>query len=56
MRIMRIFYRDIFPYILMPQFGGSFQKWGGDADIVELECIDNTNTVKKELRRIRNND
>lgn len=48
------FYHDIFPYIMMLQFGGSFPaEWGVDPDIVELECPDRTNVVKIELQRIR---
>lgn len=47
------FYHDIFPYIVMLQFGGSFPMKWGDPDLVELECIDRQNAVKIELRRIR---
>ena len=48
------FYHDIFPYITMLQFGGSFpDTWGEDPDVVEWECPDRTNAVKIELRRIR---
>ncbi|MFX1446241.1 MAG: TIGR04076 family protein [Promethearchaeota archaeon] len=48
------FYHDIFPYIIMLQFGGSFpEKWVSDPDIVELECMDRFNVVKIELRRIK---
>ncbi|MFX0032982.1 MAG: TIGR04076 family protein [Candidatus Hodarchaeota archaeon] len=48
------FYHDIFPYIIMLQFGGSFPSdWGNDPDIVELECIDKINTVTIELRRVK---
>ncbi len=43
------FYHDIFPYIVMLQFGGSFP-WG-DQDVLELECMDRTNAVTLELRR-----
>ena len=50
------FYHDIFPYIIMLQFGGSFPaEWGGDPDVVELECPDRTNVVKIELKRVRDN-
>ena len=46
------FYHDAFPYIIMLQFGGGFSvSWGGP-DVVELECMDRTNAVKMELRRI----
>ncbi len=48
------FYHDIFPYIMMLQFGGSFpEKWVEDPEVVELECMDRTNAVKIELRRIK---
>lgn len=51
------FYHDIFPYIIMLQFGGSFPaEWGGDQDVVELECMDKFNAVKIELRRIKSKD
>jgi uncharacterized repeat protein (TIGR04076 family) len=47
------FYHDIFPYIIMLQFGGGFpQEWGGP-DVVELECMDRTNVVKIRLCRIK---
>ena len=48
------FYHDIFPYILMLQFGGSFpESWTQNPDIVELECMDRWNAVKIELKRIK---
>ncbi len=48
------FYHDIFPYIIMLQFGGSYPKeWVADQDVVEFECMDKSNAVKIELRRIR---
>ena len=48
------FYHDIFPYIIMLQFGGSFpEQWVSDPDVVELECMDRHNVVKIELRRIK---
>jgi len=46
------FYHDIFPYIIMLQFGGAFPAEWGDPDVVELECMDRANVVKIELRRI----
>jgi uncharacterized repeat protein (TIGR04076 family) len=47
------FYHDIFPYIIMLQFGGGFPvEWGGP-DVVELECMDRANAVKIELKRMR---
>ena len=48
------FYHDIFPYILMLQFGGSFpENWTQYPDVVELECMDRWNAVKRELKRIK---
>ena len=48
------FYHDIFPYILMLQFGGSFpENWTQNPDVVELECMDRWNAVKIELKRIK---
>jgi len=48
------FYHDIFPYIIMLQFGGEFPKqWGGNPDVVNMECMDKFNLVKIELRRIK---
>jgi uncharacterized repeat protein (TIGR04076 family) len=46
------FYHDIFPYIVMLQFGGGFEE-GGEPDSVELECLDKMNAVTIELRRVR---
>jgi uncharacterized repeat protein (TIGR04076 family) len=47
------FYHDVFPYIIMLQFGGGFPiSWGGP-DVVELECMDRTNAVKLELKRVK---
>ncbi len=43
------FYHDIYPYIAMLQFGGSYP-WG-NPDVVTVECIDHTNLVTLELRR-----
>jgi uncharacterized repeat protein (TIGR04076 family) len=47
------FYHDIFPYIIMLQFGGGFPKEWGSPDVVELECMDRTNLVKIKLRRTK---
>lgn len=47
------FYHDIFPYIIMLEFGGGFPAEWGDPDVVELECVDRVNAVKIELRRIK---
>ena len=47
------FYNDIFPYIIMLQFGGHFPKeWVADSDTIEMECMDRTNIVRIELRRV----
>ncbi len=44
-------YHDIFPYLMMLQFGGGFPKdWGGP-DIVTVDCMDKWNTVTIELKR-----
>ena len=47
------FYHDIFPYIIMLQFGGSFPADWGDTDVVEMDCMDKWNAVTIELRRIK---
>ena len=51
------FYHDIFPYIIMLQFGGGFPaEWGGEPDVIELGCLDKINAVKIELTRIKNKE
>lgn len=47
------FYHDIFPYLIMLQFGGSFPEAWGNPEIVNLECMDKYNAVKIALKRIR---
>ena len=47
------FYHDIFPYLIMLQFGGAFPPEWGDQDVVELGCLDKSNLVTIELRRIK---
>lgn len=47
------FYHDIFPYIVMLQFGGGFPAEWGNPDVVELECMDRTNALRIELRRVK---
>ena len=48
------FYHDIFPNLMMLQFGGGFPaSWVEDPDIMELECPDRTNAVKIELKRVK---
>jgi uncharacterized repeat protein (TIGR04076 family) len=46
-------YHQAFPYIIMLQFGGGFPAEWGDPDVVELDCIDKTNQVTIELRRMQ---
>jgi uncharacterized repeat protein (TIGR04076 family) len=46
-------YHQAFAYILMLQFGGAFPPEWGNPDVVELDCMDKTNAVTLELRRIR---
>ncbi len=48
------FYHDIFPKIMILQFGGGYPAtWVENPDIMEAECPDRTNAVKIELKRIR---
>jgi len=47
------FYHDIFPYVIMLQFGGGFPEDWGDPEVVNLECMDRANAVAIELRRIK---
>jgi len=47
------FYHDIFPYVIMLQFGGGFPRDWGDPEVVELDCMDRTNATRIRLRRIR---
>lgn len=47
------FYHDIFPYVIMLQFGGAFPPDWGDQDLIVLECMDKANAVTIELKRIR---
>ena len=45
-------YHQAFPYIIMLQFGGGFpREWGGP-DVVQLDCLDKSNLVTLELRRV----
>ena len=46
------FYHDIFPYVIMLQFGGSFPPEWGDPNVITLDCMDVVNAVRIELRRI----
>ena len=43
------FYHDIFPTIIMLQFGGQYP-WG-DPNRVRVECLDRKNAVTLELTR-----
>lgn len=49
------FYHDIYPYIIMLQFGGKFPKeWGPEGwegDVLTFDCMDIANAVRIELRR-----
>lgn len=45
------FYHDIFPQIIMLQFGGSYP-WGDNKDVVRVECLDRVNCVQVELKRL----
>ncbi len=47
------FYHDIFPYVIMLQFGGGFPREWGDPDVVDLDCMDRANRVSIRLRRIK---
>lgn len=46
-------YHQAFPYILMLQFGGGFPADWGDPNVIELDCMDKTNQVTIELKRIK---
>ena len=46
-------YHDIFPYVIMLQFGGGFPPEWGDPDVVEVDCMDKANAVTIELHRIK---
>jgi uncharacterized repeat protein (TIGR04076 family) len=47
------FYHDLFPYIMMLQFGGGFPAEWGDPDVVTVRCTDIANAVTIELKRMR---
>jgi uncharacterized repeat protein (TIGR04076 family) len=47
------FYHDIFPYLCMLQFGGGYPKEWGDTEVLIMECMDRTNLVTLELRRVK---
>ncbi len=43
------FYHDIFPYLMIFQFGGSLPWWKGD--VIEMQCQDSHNLVTLKLER-----
>ncbi len=45
-------YHQIFPYLIMLQFGGGFPPEWGDPNVIEMECMDKHNLVTIELRRV----
>ena len=47
------FYHDVYPYLIMLQFGGSFPAEWGDQDVITLKCMDSHNEATLELKRIR---
>jgi uncharacterized repeat protein (TIGR04076 family) len=47
------FYHNLFPYVIMLQFGGGFPPEWGDPDVLELDCMDKFNLVTIELRRVK---
>ncbi|MBN1662550.1 MAG: TIGR04076 family protein [Deltaproteobacteria bacterium] len=47
------FYHDIYPQLMMLQFGGSFPATWGNQDVVNVECMDKYNLVKMELKRVK---
>jgi len=46
-------YHDLFPYVLLLQFGGSFPEEWGNPDVLEVQCMDLGNLLTMELRRVR---
>ena len=44
-------YHDIFPYIVMLEYGGGFPEEWGDPDEIEFDCVDKENAVTVVLRR-----
>jgi uncharacterized repeat protein (TIGR04076 family) len=45
------FYHEIFPFIIMLEYGGGFPSGWRDPDVMQWECIDKANAVTIELRR-----
>jgi uncharacterized repeat protein (TIGR04076 family) len=46
-------YHQLFPYVIMLQFGGGFPVEWGDPEVIELQCMDMKNAVTIEIRRIK---
>jgi uncharacterized repeat protein (TIGR04076 family) len=45
------FYHDLYPYIIMLEFGGKFPPaWSGE--VMQFDCMDVENAVSLELRRV----
>ena len=51
-----LFYHDIFPYIVMLQFGGHLPtEWGPEGwegDVLTFSCMDVANSARIQLRRV----
>jgi uncharacterized repeat protein (TIGR04076 family) len=47
------FYHDLFPYIVMLEYGGGFPEEWGDPDEIEFDCVDKENAVTVVLKRIK---
>jgi uncharacterized repeat protein (TIGR04076 family) len=46
-------YHDIFPYIVMLEYGGGFPEEWGNPEEIEFDCVDKENAVTVLLRRIK---
>jgi uncharacterized repeat protein (TIGR04076 family) len=46
-------YHDIFPYIVMLEYGGGFPEEWGNPEEIEFDCVDKENAVTVMLRRIK---
>ncbi|MEW6555593.1 MAG: TIGR04076 family protein [Actinomycetota bacterium] len=46
-------YHDIFPYIVMLEYGGGFPAEWGNPEEIEFDCVDKENAVTVLLRRVR---
>ncbi|MBM4443688.1 MAG: TIGR04076 family protein [Chloroflexi bacterium] len=47
------FYHDLFPFIVMLEYGGGFPSAWGNPDVMTWECIDKANAVTIELQRLK---